>query len=511
MKSGNTFFSFFSNIKDKINSFFTSVSYSSKNDIKDLNYITAKKQSKSTEDNNYITYLLGKTKKNNYNSNFHQNKKYPIALNHRYSLNEDSNLSSTLSEISSQGNYDLNDTQIDSNKDIESILSFYNNDIEEEQDFKNYYRYNSNSNILGNKHIRYQLEEESFESLYYQEDRQKEKGKERKNINKKKKSKTIHEKNYKDVKRLCDEYFSYKKKLKLKNKINKNFQKKMRENDKINIKEKHYKENNKFNKIPFNNLFSTNPERFSLYSTHKKMKLDKKETNSLSITTENNIMLFPSQITGNKENKINVKQEDKTNGILNVSPVEICEISKITNMSNDFSFKESNETKFANDVNLSTLIDENNYNSSYAIQNTLEQNNIFPNNIKKFNINNTFPPINNSYNSSFITNNNKNNIDLFMDVEECSPLVKNKKQNNESKKNIDVNSIQITTNNNPFLFPKNTLEKKNENIILDNVNSNINSNISNKKPFFEGKNLFNTNDNNVNNKSNGLNFSFGKV
>ena len=56
MKSENSFFSFFTNIKDKINSFFTSVTYSSKNDIKDLNYITAKKQNKSSENDKYLSY-----------------------------------------------------------------------------------------------------------------------------------------------------------------------------------------------------------------------------------------------------------------------------------------------------------------------------------------------------------------------------------------------------------------------------------------------------------------------
>jgi len=214
MKGENSFFSFFSNIKDKINSFFTSVTYSSKNEIKDLNYITTKKQDKSTENNNYnnyISYLIRKKEKN---------KIY-------------CNLSSTFSEISSKENYDLNDTQIESNNDNESIMSFYNNNIEE-----NYY--SNNSNILGKKHNRYQFEE----------------GKEKIKNGKR------NEKNYDDVKRLSDEFCSYKKKLKLKNKINKKFRKKIRENDQISIK--------KINKNPFNVLFSTNPERFSLYSTQKK-------------------------------------------------------------------------------------------------------------------------------------------------------------------------------------------------------------------------------------------------
>ena len=488
MKSENSFFSFFSNIKDKINSFFTSVTYSSNNDIKDLNYITAKKQYKSTQDNNYMPYLIRKKEKNK--SNFHQNKKFPKEINHRYSLSEDYNLSSTLSEISSKENYDLNNTQIDySCNDNESILSFYN-DIEEEEYFKNYYR--NNSNILGKKHTRYQFEKGNLNSIYHQEDKQNEK--EIKN-NKKKKSKTRNEKNYNDVKRLNDEFCAYKKNLKIKNKINKKFQKKLIENDQINIKKIQNNEYKKANKKPFTTLFSTNPERFSLYSTQKKMKLNKKEPYSLLITTENNIMFFPCQ------NINESKQENKTNGKLNISPVKSCELSKITNNSNDFSFRESYDTKFVNDVNLSTLIDDNN-NSSYSIKNNLEKNNI----------NNTFPPINNSYNNSFNINNNKSNIDFYMDVEEYNPLIKNKKQNNESKKNIKANSIQITTNNNPFLFPNNTFEKKIENNMSNNnENVNINSNIPNNKPFFEGKNLFNINGNNNNNISSGLNFSFGKV
>ena len=55
--------------------------------------------------------------------------------------------------MSSKENYDLNDTQIESNNDNESIMSFYNNNIVE-----NYYL--NNSNILGKKHNRYQFEEE---------------------------------------------------------------------------------------------------------------------------------------------------------------------------------------------------------------------------------------------------------------------------------------------------------------------------------------------------------------
>ena len=413
MKGKNSFFSFFSNIKDKINSFFTSVTYSSKNEIKDLNYITTKKQDKSTENNNYnnyLSYLIRKKQKNNFNTFFHQKKIYY-------------NLSSTFSEISSNENYDLNDTQIESNNDNESIMSLYNNNIEE-----NYYL--NNSNILGKKHNRYQFEEE----------------KEIKNGKR-------DEKNYNDVKRLSDEFISYKKKLKLKNKINKKFRKTIKENEQINIK--------KINKKPFNILFSTNPERFSLYSTQKKMKLDKKELNTLSITTENNIMFLPCEIKDNKENENELKQEEKIKGKINISPVKSCEISKINNISNDFSFRESNDTKCANDVNLSTLIDDN--------------------------------------------NNSKTHIDLSMDIEEYNPLIKNQRENDESKKNIKANSFQITTNNNPFLFPNNKFEKKIENNTFNN-----NENSNNNKPFFEGKNLFNINGNN-NNISNGLNFSFGKV
>ena len=186
MKGENSFFSFFSNIKDKINSFFTSVTYSSKNEIKNLNYLTTKKQDKSTENNNYLSYLIRKKQKNNFNTFFHQNKIYY-------------NLSSTFSEISSKENYDLNDTQIESNNDNESIMSFYNNNIEE-----NYY--SNNSNILGKKHNRYQFEE----------------GKEKIKNGKR------NDKNYDDVNRLSDEFCSYKKKLKLKNKINKKFRKKIK-------------------------------------------------------------------------------------------------------------------------------------------------------------------------------------------------------------------------------------------------------------------------------------------
>ena len=222
------------------------------------------------------------------------------------------------------------------------------------------------------------------------------------------------------------------------------------------------------------------------------MKLDKKELNTLSITTENNIMFLPCEIKDNKENENELKQEEKIKGKINISPVKSCEISKIINISNDFSFRKSYDTKCANDLNLSTLIDDNNNNnSSYEIKKSLEQNNIFSNN--------------NTYNNSFIINNNKTNIDLSMDIEEYNPLIKNQRENDESKKNIKANSFQITTNNNPFLFPNNKFEKKIENNAFNN-----NENTNNNKPFFEGKNLFNIYGNN-NNISSGLNFSFGKV
>ena len=514
MQSGNSFFSFFSNIKDRINSFFTSLTYSSKKDINDLNYSINQKQCESTDDKNYITYLLKKRKRENVNN--HYNKKTSGKLRKSYSTTENSYISSTLSEISSQEKYDLNETQINSYNENESILSFYNNnDTKDEQNFKNYYRKNSH------KHLRFQFEEENIDNQININDKmcininEEEKGKERKKINKKKKSKTRKEKNYKDVKRLCDEYNTYKKKLKLKNKINNDFQEMLEDNDQINIKRIKKTEKRKLTKIPFENLFYTNPERFSVYSTQKKMKLDKR--NSLTISNENNFNYLNHLKTEIKENISEEKPEDKNIGILNISPVKTCEIFKINNISNDFSFGEINNNKCSSDTNLSNLTENNNFSSSNTIQqNNPEQNNNAYNNILQNNdckiINNNFIPINNTSNFSFNTYDNNNicdcnNKDLSMDLDDCNPLDNNKAQNTESKKNI----IQITTNNNPFLFPNNTFKEKKENNLFNNANVNVNSNNSNKTSFFQGKNLFNINGNNNNNSSDYFNFSLGKV
>ena len=226
MLGGNSLFSFFTNVKDKINSFFSSATYSSKNEPNKLNSITEKKLSQASDNKNYISYLLRKsTCKKPYK------KKYQKQLCRSYSINEDLNLSSTLSETSTKENLCLNESQINSCDEYDEYGDrlALNNIIEGEQDFKTYYRYNSN--IIGKKHSRYFFEENKELSSFNEDNNNiNEKIKNemmnsfpRKNKNKKKKSKIAllnKEKNIKDVRRLSNEFSSYKNKLKFQDNIN---------------------------------------------------------------------------------------------------------------------------------------------------------------------------------------------------------------------------------------------------------------------------------------------------
>ena len=188
--------------------------------------------------NNYISYLLRKS-----TCKKPHNKKYQKQLCRSYSINEDSNLSSTLSEISTKENLCLNESQINLSDEYDEYgyrLSL-NNIIEGEQDFKTYYRYNSN--IIGKKHPRYFFEENSELSSFDEDNNNiNEKFKDemwnsfpRKNKNKKKKSKISllnKEKNIKDVRRLSNEFSSYKNKLKFQDNINNRFLKQIETNEK---------------------------------------------------------------------------------------------------------------------------------------------------------------------------------------------------------------------------------------------------------------------------------------
>lgn len=315
--------------------------------------------------------------------------------------------------------------------------------------------------------------------------------------------------NYKDVKRISKEYSSYKAKLKYKNKINNNFLQQIKNNEQIIINSVNKNERVKeINKLPFDNLTFTHPERFSFYSTQKKLESEKnvskgnKKPNLFSITIENDINIIPS-LDKNIENKNEVKPFNKNSGSLNISPVKSCESFKISNVSKDFTFGESYESiKTDNEITLSQLINENNNDSSIYKHHSLDKNNnIFS--IESQNNNNSL--VNRPFNvSSFNSNNNNSNSqDYFMDIDEHN-LNKDDKQNT-NKKEKESNIIPITRSNNPFLVGNN-INKNNK----DNNKNNINSNIPNNAEFFKGSNLFNINGNN-NNESKALNFSFGKA
>ena len=160
----NSFFSFFTNVKDKINSFFSSVKSISKKDVNIFNSISNNKLSESSEHNNYISYLLRKSSCKKHRKN--KNKKFSKNLSNSYSINEDSYLSSTLSEISTKENFCLNESQITLNDEYDEFgnKSSLNNINEGEQDFKNYYRYNSSN--IGKKHQRYFFEENNDASSF---------------------------------------------------------------------------------------------------------------------------------------------------------------------------------------------------------------------------------------------------------------------------------------------------------------------------------------------------------
>ena len=282
-------------------------------------------------------------------------------------------------------------------------------------------------------------------------------------------------------------------------------------------------------KYPFKNLFFTHPERFSVHSnqTHKKRKSEKKEKSkskkelySLIISNENNINIPSCAKIEKIENKIIDKVCDEDSVVLNISPIQGCEVSNAINFSdNDFSFKDKNDIKCDNDVNLSKLIEENyNNNSSFISQNIIENNPIYSDIVNNV-INNNYQVDNISNNNNFTDNNNNNNNiqDLVMDIDESNFHKINKIENNNNSTRIINqvplntlnNQMSLTTSNNPFLMASNMCQnnkKPNDNANENNINSNNGMN----KSFFEGKNLFNINGNNNKNEFNGLNFSFGK-
>ena len=524
MTSERTLFSFFSNIKDKINSFFSSISYSSKRDIKELSSIIENRPTYSTGENEYTNYLFkNRVKKSTKSYNL---KGYNNKYDQSHSLKEDSNLSLSLIDLSSGDDLNLNEYESFINEEYYHDNMLLNNKrgIYGKNDFKNYYRnhayiigHKTSRNCFVNNNYLFSQKDNCEKNIYEEESKnEKLKGEKRKHKKGKRKmssnifSESKPKKNYKDIRRINNEYSSYKKKLKLKTTINNNFLKKIIYNDniKLDIKSKNEKVEKNI-KLPFDHLSFTHPERFSLYSTQKKLKLENKGTkknNIFSISNENNINICSCPNYEKKEVINGLKDYAKDCGILNISPVKGFEMHKIDNSNNDFSFKDNHDFTKENDLSLSKLLDENNHNSSCIILNEQKNNNFISNNEIK--------DINNESNKQFFNNTipynakNINNQDYYMDIDEYPK--KNVTQINNNKQEKIINSFSITSENNPFLKSRNNSESnkkhsKNENGV------NINPNILNDKSFFKGKNLFNINGNNNINEFKDISFSFGKL
>ena len=167
----NSLFSFFTNIKDRISSYFCSISHSSKKDTQNLLTNMDNKFFNQTEEKNNMTYLM--KNRNKRISKYFNKRGFSKEYNHSYSLNEDedSNKSLRLSELSSKEEINLDDAESNFSEEYDYMLTNSNNYIHGEQDFKNNYR--NNSFLLGQKISRnffneniYNKEEDEYN--YYQ-------------------------------------------------------------------------------------------------------------------------------------------------------------------------------------------------------------------------------------------------------------------------------------------------------------------------------------------------------
>ena len=460
MKSENSLFSFFVNIKDKITSFFSSIGYSSKEDINKLIPAINNKFHKSTEETNYLL-----NKRSQKNRKYFNNNKLGKKYSQSFTLG-DSDTSIGLSEIYSEEELDFYENKPNLMKEYGYYLNS-NNYINIENYFEN--NHPNNLRFIGQKYSRNFFDENSnyfnylndskqensdiFSCIYKYEflDSELKRCKKRnKSSNKNKITKAKMEKNDKDIKRISNEFFIYKAKL---------------------------------IRPPFDNLCFTHPERFSFYSTQKKIKLEKSESkyknksNLFSISTENNINIIQNSNKLNNENNNEFKYSDKNIGNINVSSIDSGDNSKIFSISSDFTFGENYENQSDDNTNLNKLLNENINNSSFLNQN----------------INATSK--NDNLNDLCSIDNNSKSQDYFMDIDENN-LIKNSNRKQCNQSNEKISSIfPITTKNNPF----------------NNNENNINQNILSNNEFFKSKNLFNINENNNKKDLSNLNFSFGKA
>ena len=511
MKSENSLFSFFVNIKDKITSLFSSIGYSSKEDINKLIPAINNKFHKSTEETNYLL-----NKRSQKNRRYFNNNKLGKKYSQSFTLG-DSDTSIGLSEIYSEEELDFYENKPNLMKEYGYYLNS-NNYINIENYFEN--NHPNNLRFIGQKYSRNFFDENSnyfnylndskqensdiFSCIYKYEflDSELKRCKKRnKSSNKNKITKAKMEKNDKDIKRISNEFFIYKAKLNLKNKINNHFLNRLYYNDKINIKDINNKKekNKKIIRPPFDNLCFTHPERFSFYSTQKKIKLEKSESkyknksNLFSISTENNINIIQNSNKLNNENNNEFKYSDKNIGNINVSSIDSGDNSKIFSISSDFTFGENYENQSDDNTNLNKLLNENINNSSFLNQNI-----------------NATSRNDNLNDLCSIDNNNSKSQDYFMDIDENN-LIKNSNRKQCNQSNEKISSIfPITTKNNPFINKLSySFENKEQN--KNNNENNINQNILSNNEFFKSKNLFNINENNNKKGLSNLNFSFGKA
>ena len=232
MSSENSLFSLFSNIKDKINSFFSSVYYNSKKNTKKLETITRTNNTDYNKEKN-LDFLLIKTSQRK--KKFKKKRTFNKSLSSN--LIED-NLSNSVSTLSSKGDCYLNNSDIYSHENNNKNIINLNNNIQGENYFKNNYRLNNS--LIGQKRQRNYINNDFDSNSSFNSDNIKKENKTANNFNKnskkiksKKTGKNISIKNYNDIRRLSDEFHSYKKKQKIKKKINDNFVKKIKEKEKL--------------------------------------------------------------------------------------------------------------------------------------------------------------------------------------------------------------------------------------------------------------------------------------
>ena len=156
MNNENSLFSLLSNIKDKINSFFSSVYYNSKKNTKKLEAITKTNNTDLNKEKNNLDFLLIKASQRK--KKFKKKKTFNKCLGSNWI---EDNLSNSLSTLSSNRDFNLNYSY--SNENNNSNIINLNNNIQGENYFKNNYRLNNS--LIGQKRQRNYINDD-FDSTY---------------------------------------------------------------------------------------------------------------------------------------------------------------------------------------------------------------------------------------------------------------------------------------------------------------------------------------------------------